>query len=126
MNADAAGVELPDPYTNSKWHDFVFGGHDKRPYYITDTPLDRAQVLDRAKELISGDRHEDYGSAEDNHERIAAIWRVILGVPEIEPWQVALCMAGVKMARLAFDPTKTDSWVDMAGYAALGAEMGVR
>lgn len=126
MNANVKRVESTAPYTNREWNAFTFGGQRERAGHFTGSALGRAEVLDRAKELINGDRHEDYGSAEDNHERIAAIWRIILGVPEIEPWQVALCMAGVKMARLAFDPTKEDSWVDMAGYAALGAEMGVR
>jgi hypothetical protein len=32
-------------------------------------------------------------------------------------------MVGVKIARLVNDPSKADSWVDIAGYAALGSEM---
>lgn len=113
-------------YTNDLWDTFEFGGNVKVHYHKPFRIVSRDYILDTAKDLISHDRHDDYGSAEDNHERIAAIWRIILGVPEIEPWQVALCMAGVKMARLAFDPTKEDSWIDLAGYAALGGEMGVR
>jgi hypothetical protein len=37
--------------------------------------------------------------------------------------QVAACMIGVKLARLAEDITKDDSWVDIIGYAALGGEI---
>ena len=37
--------------------------------------------------------------------------------------QVAACMIGVKLARLAEDITKDDSWVDIIGYAALGSEI---
>jgi len=87
--------------------------------------LTRDQILSDASALINGDRHDDYGSAYDNHLRIATIWGVILGVP-VTPAQVALCMAGVKIARLANDITKTDSWIDLAGYAALGGEMATQ
>ena len=31
-----------------------------------------------------------------------------------------------KMARLRHDPAHTDSWVDVAGYAACGAEVATR
>lgn len=84
--------------------------------------MKREEVLRSAGELINGDRQADYGSAWDNHHRIAQIWSVVLG-RSITPAQVALCMVGVKIARLVNDPTKADSWVDIAGYAALGAEM---
>jgi len=33
-------------------------------------------------------------------------------------------MAWVKMARLAKNPNHQDSWVDIAGYAGLGGEIG--
>lgn len=82
----------------------------------------REDILNEASDLINGDRHADYGSAYDNHLRIATIWGVILGV-SVSPAQVALCMSGVKIARLANDITKADSWIDLAGYAALGGEM---
>jgi hypothetical protein len=120
---DTGRLGLTPPYTNEHWDDFTFGGQGERTSDITSPALDRAAILDTAKQLINGDRHDDYGSALENHARIARIWEVILGVP-VTPSQVALCMAGVKMARLAFDPTKSDSWIDMAGYAALGGEMG--
>ena len=82
----------------------------------------REEVLRQAGDLISGDRHTDYGSAYDNHMRIARIWSVVLQ-QDITPEQVAACMIGVKLARLVNDNTKADSWVDIAGYAALGSEM---
>lgn len=39
------------------------------------------------------------------------------------PEQVIACMIAVKLARLSEDITKSDSWVDIIGYAALGGEM---
>jgi hypothetical protein len=85
-------------------------------------PVDRTFVLTQAADLINNDRDRDYGSADANHQRISRIWEVILGIP-VSPAQVSLCMAGVKIARLSHDISKVDSWVDMAGYAALGAEL---
>ena len=81
----------------------------------------------KAKDVIEelaqtlANRGADYVSMYENHERIAVIWTVILG-KEVTADQVALCMAGVKMARLIQSPNHNDSWLDLAGYAAVGAE----
>mgnify|MGYP003115285638 CR=1 FL=1 len=42
---------------------------------------------------------------------------------EITPEEVVACMVGLKLARLAEDISKDDSWVDIIGYAALGGEI---
>lgn len=72
-------------------------------------------MLERAKALVYGERQQDYGAALENFTRIARIWEVVLGV-SVSPEQVALCMIGVKMARLVKSPEHEDSWVDIAGY----------
>lgn len=82
----------------------------------------RAYFLDKAEELINGQRAKDYGDAKENHQRIADVWSVILGT-SVTPEQVAACMIGLKLARLANDMKQDDTWVDIAGYAALGGEM---
>lgn len=48
----------------------------------------------------------------------------------LEPYQlrvssgdVAALLALMKIARLAHSPDHADSWTDLAGYAALGAEV---
>lgn len=81
----------------------------------------RALVLDRARRLITGQRQADYGPPAENFARIATIWSVILG-HTIRPDQVALCMAGLKIARLAQAP-HADSYADLCGYGALAAEL---
>jgi len=40
----------------------------------------------------------------------------------LKPHDVALMMALLKIARLKGNPIHGDSWVDLAGYAACGAE----
>ena len=86
--------------------------------------MNRAYFLDKAEELINGPRAHEYGDAGYNHYRIAQIWGVILGM-DITPEQVCACMIGLKLARLANDRhmKQDDTWVDIAGYAALGGEI---
>jgi len=86
----------------------------------------RGDFLKRAEELINGPRAAEYGPAKMNHERIAKIWNIMLDkklVQAITPEDVVACMVGLKLARLAEDITKDDSWVDIIGYAALGGEI---
>lgn len=88
----------------------------------------RAEVLNAAAQAVA-DRGLNYGSPEDNFLRIARLWNAHLrnkgllaysyGVDETD---VALMLAAVKMARLANDASHADSWIDIAGYAACGAE----
>ena len=82
---------------------------------------ERSRILTEADALVNGDRQADYGTPQENFARIAKIWSVILGHP-VRPDQVALCMAGLKLARLANGPHR-DSFVDGCGYLALAAEL---
>jgi len=41
----------------------------------------------------------------------------------VTPEQVVLCMTCLKVARLMETPDHEDSWVDIAGYGACGAEI---
>jgi hypothetical protein len=44
-------------------------------------------------------------------------------MPILKPADVAQMMALMKIARLENDPSHLDSWTDLAGYAACGAEI---
>lgn len=85
-------------------------------------PFTRETVLTTAGELINGDRAKDYGDASENFQRIADLWKPILGV-EVTATDVALCLTQLKVARLITIPAHKDSWVDAAGYIALGGEI---
>ena len=87
--------------------------------------MNRAEVLHTAAVLTAGDRNDAHGDPLPNHARIALIWSAILGV-EVTPTQVALCMAGLKLARMAHQPSHTDSAVDGAAYFAIAAELDAR
>ena len=86
----------------------------------------RKDFLDTAEGLINGPRAKEYGPAKLNHQRIADIWSILLAKKlsaDITPEEVVACMVGLKLARLAEDTSKDDSWVDIIGYAALGGEI---
>jgi len=84
--------------------------------------MNREEILTLAAKLISDDRDKDYGSAEANFTRIAEIWTAMKGV-EFTASDVGLFMVAVKLARLSTNPSHIDSYVDMAGYSALTAEI---
>tara|TARA_Y100001963_G_C6754494_1_gene436034 strand:+ start:210 stop:554 length:345 start_codon:yes stop_codon:yes gene_type:complete len=81
----------------------------------------RWNILADATTCVVKDRNKAYGEPKENHQRIAALWSVILE-REVKPHEAALCMAAVKMARLIATPNHRDSWVDGCGYFALGME----
>jgi len=82
--------------------------------------MKREDILSAAAEITRGDRQKAYGDWSDNAADIATMWSVILG-REVTARQVALCMAALKVIRLKHGP-HADSWIDLAGYAALGGE----
>jgi hypothetical protein len=88
-----------------------------------DSPV-RVEALREAAKIISGQRNKQYGAPEDNFERTAKIWSVILGVP-ISNEDVAMMMVGLKVARYASKSGyQPDTWIDIAGYAGCGYEVG--
>lgn len=84
--------------------------------------LNRLDILQQAAELTLGDRNDQHGDPFPNHNNIAQIWSVILG-RTIAPFEVALCMAGLKLARLSGNPDNKDSYVDGAAYLAIAGEL---
>jgi hypothetical protein len=84
--------------------------------------MTRADLLSRAAHIVNGQRNTAYGAPEDNFARIAALWSAHLSV-SVTATDVALMMVLLKVARLRHDPGHEDGWVDIAGYAACGAEI---
>jgi len=83
--------------------------------------MDKLAALDAA--IHAGEaRGENYGSVRENHERIAALWSVVFD-QRVTPEQVVLAMTCLKVARLMETPSHEDSWVDICGYGACGAEI---
>ena len=98
------------------------------------TPTTRAEILDAAKKIVTGEREKQYGSPEDNFGVIARFWEVYLserctdGGAEVtlNPDDVAMLMALMKVARIMTGTFKGDSYIDACGYLACAAEIAGR
>ena len=78
-------------------------------------------LLDEAKELINGDRQEDYGSPRTNMDKIAEFWSAYLCM-QIRGEDVCAMMALLKMARMTTGHKKRDNPKDVAGYMSILAD----
>lgn len=81
----------------------------------------RCAVLQEANSILHGERQGSYGSPRETFERVASRWSQILGI-RVEPWQAAVMMADLKLARLA-NGYHHDSVVDGIGYLAIAEEL---
>lgn len=84
--------------------------------------MNRKQILDDAAQAVLKDRAATHGKPENSFGMTANLWSAFLGIP-LEPWQVAICLNLLKVARASGNPTYPDNWGDMAGYAACGGEL---
>jgi hypothetical protein len=86
----------------------------------------RVEALREAARIISNDRNGQYGDPEDNFGKIAELWTALFG-RKFSREDVALAFIATKLARIA-NPNSTafqpDSWIDIAGYAGCGYEVG--
>jgi hypothetical protein len=92
--------------------------------------MNRAEVLDKAKAAVA-DREGKYGHPRENFERIARRWNVHLqnkhgnlGRNDLDADDVAIMLVDVKLARAESGVYHPDNFIDVAGYAALAAEIG--
>ncbi len=63
-------------------------------------------------------RGVSYGHPISQHKRIAELWSAYLGYP-IQPNEVAICMALVKISRQAEDAAHLDNYEDAIAYLAI-------
>ena len=88
--------------------------------------MTRLECLKMADKCVNGNREQDYGTPENNFGTIAKLWNAYLHSvrkSDLEPHDVAAMMGLVKIARIGSGNAKEDNWVDLAGYAACGAEL---
>lgn len=82
----------------------------------------REQLLNKAKEITVGKRDQDYGSPGANFLMASRMLSAYLGW-DIKPEQIAVILMIIKICRIKASPSKPDNWLDIAGYAACGAEV---
>jgi hypothetical protein len=78
-------------------------------------------ILEEALQVTSGARQRYYGTALQNHQRIALMWNSYIEAKHgirglLSPSDVAWLMVQLKIARNIHRP-KRDNLVDVAGYA---------
>jgi len=77
----------------------------------------RRQLLTDAADLVDGSRNRQYGPPVEDFGRTAAMWTAYLG-HHIDPHQVGIMLALVKVSRSTESPDERDHYVDAAGYFA--------
>jgi hypothetical protein len=92
-------------------------------------PSIRERILDKAKQIVTGDRHKKYGAVEDNFGTISEMWTtyfhrrgLLREGARVEDFDTAAALILLKMARIGHDPYVEDNWTDTAGYAAGGGQ----
>lgn len=85
----------------------------------------RDEILTEAGHIVNGARADAYGGPEDSFFQIANLWSAYKG-QAFTMEDVAIMLALLKIARLRNSPSHKDSWVDLAGYAACGAECALK
>lgn len=79
-------------------------------------------VLDRAAELVHGDRAESHGDMTASFQYIATLWSARLGVT-VTAADVCWCMSDVKFSRSKFGARNEDDFIDGAAYVAMASEV---
>jgi hypothetical protein len=97
------------------------------PQNLQEVPK-RVEALREAARLINSDRDAQYGPPTANFARIATLLNVIWEKKLVKPINaedVAMMMVCVKVGRYAADSGfQPDTWIDIAGYAGCGYEVG--
>jgi hypothetical protein len=82
--------------------------------------MNAGDFLNEARATIQ-DRGMDYGHPTDNMSRTASLWSAYLEVP-ITDYQVAMCLALVKVAR-SMETSKVDNYIDGSAYFAISGQL---
>lgn len=84
--------------------------------------MQRTECLKLAEEAVSKDREEEYGPPEVNLQCTADLWSTYLK-HTVTAEDVAILNILQKISRTACGPVGPDTYIDMAGYAALAGEL---
>jgi hypothetical protein len=82
----------------------------------------RSHVLQTAERLVNNERNTQYDEPSADFARTAAMWTAYFGIP-VAMHDVAAAIAMLKLSRIRHNPEHVDNWIDLAGYAACGADV---
>lgn len=103
--ASAAGIAVHQPQTAKSAPGNIAPSIYKR---ISDN-------LDRVKNMLNGEKAEEYGDPQVMFRNISQRW---FDVSDAED-EVAFMMAELKIARIKYDPSKEDSYLDAIAYLVM-------
>lgn len=89
-------------------------------------------IAEKAASLVNGDRKAAYGDVVDGLQKVATMMNAVLtvaGKPTARPLEardVAMLMVAMKAARIYTGPFRADSFIDVAGWAAVAGEAASR
>ena len=94
----------------------TLANHLGKPVYdaLTFAPYQETATQE-AERLVHGARNRAYGHPSQDFARTGRLWGAILGIEDIAPETVGLCMAALKISREVNKPAR-DNRVDAAGY----------
>lgn len=108
-----------ESYSQIRRHGMI---EDWEPKYIDAISLAIKEGNSTALEAVTmvyGARRKDYGPPIRNFKKIAEIANTLLPDGDINPYNIAdiaRIMMAVKLARIQYEPTHHDSYVDLCGY----------
>ena len=88
----------------------------------TQQPTTRKTILDAATTCVCKERNDQYGEPEDCFQDIANLWAAYKGV-DFDPFDVAMMMSLLKVARAKANPQHTDNYIDLCGYGSIAGEL---
>ena len=110
-------IEKPCPMKESQ-PPFKYESHPSRKPH-------RVQMLETVANLITQDRNLDYGDPQVNMQRTVDMMKAYLGDrrgSDLTAEDIAAFGIILKLGRLAESRETMDSWMDIAGYSAIGYE----
>jgi len=98
-------------------------GRQYRPQIKENTMTTAPEVLALANRTYA-DRSQEYGAIKTSFTRIATISSTVLN-KTITPHDIAIVMIALKQSRITSNPQHLDSYVDLAVYSAIAAELAM-
>ena len=90
--------------------------------------MNKEEILMKAADLVNNSRQESHGDTFKNHEQIADFWNIYLDsklkpTVSINPDEVAMMLALLKVSRSQMGKQNMDDYVDGAAYMAIAGEL---
>lgn len=83
--------------------------------------INKASLLDTAKQIVTGDRNNTHGDFYEMHKHVSEVVNAYLGT-KLEPADIVSIMQIIKMVREKHGSFNIDDYIDQLGYTSGKAE----